>query len=166
MTTILIAAVAANGVIGADGGLAWRHPDDLRRVKALTMGHTLVMGRRNFESIGRPLPGRHTVVLTRQTTWVYGGVTVVHDAGPGLDAALSALTAATGDDTVFVFGGAETYAQLLPRAGVMELTEIDGALDGDVHFPTVDWDAWREVWREQRDGFSWARYRRRDGIGG
>lgn len=158
---IAVAAVAANGVIGRDGDLAWRNSEDLRRVKAMTMGHTLVMGRRNFEAIGRPLPGRRTVVLTRRPDWVAEGVTVVHDAGPGLDAALSAIATETGDDTVFVFGGAEVYAQLMDRVRVLELTEVDAALDGDVRFPAIDPADWREVARERREGFSWVRYERR-----
>ncbi len=158
MPLIVVASVAANGVIGRDGDLAWRNSDDLRRLKAMTMGHTLVMGRRNYESIGRPLPGRRTVVLTRQAGWSAEGVTVVHDAGPALDAALRAIAADTGDDTVFVFGGAEIYAQLLDRADALELTEIDGEVDGDVYFPAVDPTVWREVSRERRDGFAWVRY--------
>jgi dihydrofolate reductase len=158
MTVILVASVAANGVIGRGGDLAWRNSEDLRRLKTMTMGHTLVMGRRNYESIGRPLPGRRTVVLTRQPDWSADGVTVVHDAGPGLDAALDAITADTGDDTVFVFGGAEIYAALLGRVDVLELTEIDGELDGDVFFSAPDPDEWREESRERRDGFAWVRY--------
>jgi dihydrofolate reductase len=161
MTLVVVAAVAANGVIGADGDLAWRNSADLRRLKALTMGHTLIMGRKNFEAIGRPLPGRRTVVLTRQPDWNRPGVTVVHDAAAGLDAALGRIAAETGDDLFFVFGGGDVYRELLPRADVLELTEIDAALPGDVHFPPVAWDAWSEVDRDRQDGFSWVRYVRR-----
>ncbi len=160
MPVILVASVAANGVIGRGGDLAWRNSEDLRRLKAMTMGHTLVMGRRNYESIGRPLPGRRTVVLTRQPDWSADGVTVVRSDGPDLDAALASMAAETGDDTVFVFGGAEIYAALLDRVDVLELTEIDDEIDGDVFFPAMDPDAWREVWRERRDGFCWVRYER------
>lgn len=160
MTLIVVAAVAANGVIGRDGDLAWRDSDDLRRVKALTMGHTLVMGRKSFESIGRPLPGRRTVVVTRQANWAHDGVTVVHDTGADLDAALRSVVAASGDGQVFAFGGGEIYAALLPRADVLELTEIAAELPGDVHFPPVDWCDWHLVRAEPRDGFRWARYER------
>ncbi len=161
MTMILVAAIAANGVIGVGGDLAWRNSADLRRLKAMTMGHTLIMGRRNSDSIGRPLPGRRTVVLTRQSDWHVPGVTVVHDATAGLDAELDRIVAETGDDTFFVFGGAEIYRELLPRADVLELTEIDAAVPGDVHFPPVTWADWAEVSREVQDGFSWVRYDRR-----
>ena len=160
MPVILVASVAANGVIGRDGDLAWRNSEDLRRLKAMTMGHTLVMGRRNYESIGRPLPGRRTVVLTRQPDWSAEGVTVVRSAGAELDEALAAIAAETGDDTVFVFGGAEIYAALLDRVDVLELTEIDDELDGDVFFPALDPSGWREESRERRDGYAWVRYRR------
>ncbi len=161
MTLVVVAAVAANGVIGADGDLAWRNSADLRRLKALTMGHTLIMGRKNFEAIGRPLPGRRTVVLTRQPDWNRPGVTVVHDAAAELDAALQRIAAETGDDTFFVFGGGDVYRELLPRADVLELTEIDAELPGDVHFPPVAWDEWSESSRDRHDGFSWVRYVRR-----
>lgn len=160
MTTILVAAIAANGVIGAGGDLAWRNSEDLKRLKAMTMGHTLIMGRRNFESIGRPLPGRRTVVLTRQPDWHVPGVTVVHDAAAGLSAALDRIIAETGDDTFFVFGGAEIYRELLPRADVLELTEVDAAIPGDVYFPAVTWSDWAETSRDVQDGFSWVRYAR------
>lgn len=160
MTTIMVAAVARNGVIGTDGDLAWRSTDDLQRLRAMTMGHTLVMGRRNFEAIGRPLPGRRTVVVTRQRSWHVPGVSVVHDTGPGLDAELARIAETSGDDTVFIFGGGEIYAQLLDRADVLELTEVHQDLAGDTYFPTVDWSQWREVSREPRGGFSWVRYER------
>ncbi|OJV26047.1 MAG: hypothetical protein BGO26_17535 [Actinobacteria bacterium 69-20] len=162
-TMTVVAAVAANGVIGADGDLAWRNSADLRRLKALTMGHTLVMGRKNFDAIGRPLPGRRTVVLTRRADWAADGVTVVHDAGAELDAALAAIVADTGDTDVFVFGGGEIYAELIGRADALELTEIDAELPGDVFFPPVDWAEWTEVRREAQDGFAWVRYERRPG---
>ena len=161
-TLTVIAAVAANGVIGAGGDLAWRNGADLRRLKRMTMGHTLVMGRKNFDAIGRALPGRRTVVITRQPDWSADGVTVVHDAGSALNEALEAIVADTGDPAVFVFGGGEIYAQLLPHAHVLELTEIDTAMDGDVFFPAFDRGEWREAAREPQDGFAWVRYVRRE----
>lgn len=160
MTLIVVAAVAANGVIGIDGDLAWRNSADLRRLKDMTMGHTLIMGRKNYDSIGRPLPGRRTVVLTRQREWQPGGVTVVHDAESELDAALAKIVTDSGDQTFFVFGGSHVYRELLPRADVLELTEIDAELPGNVVFPAVDWDQWREVSRDPQDGFAWVRYER------
>lgn len=135
----LIAARATNGVIGADGTLPWRLPDDLRRFKTLTMGHTLLMGRRTWESIGRPLPGRTTMVLSRQVTLAPPGVTVVHDLAEG-------LARAAGD--VFVVGGASVYAAALPEATRLYLTEVHADVPGDVHFPPVDLDTWRLVREE------------------
>jgi dihydrofolate reductase len=160
VTLVVLSSVAANGVIGRDGDLAWRNSEDLLRVKAMTMGHVLLMGRRNFESIGRPLPGRRTVVLTRQPDWTADGVTVAHD----LESALDAARAQAGDGIVFVFGGGELYEQLLDRADVLELTEIDAEIDGDVYFPRIEPDRWTEVSREPRDGFSWVRYERADRV--
>ncbi|MEO7125900.1 MAG: dihydrofolate reductase [Nakamurella sp.] len=160
MTMILAASVAPNGVIGVDGELAWRNSADLRRLKASTMGHTLIMGRKNYESIGRPLPGRRTVVLTRQRGWTVPGVIVVHDAAAELDAALDEIVAETGDDIFYVFGGGEIYRELLPRVDVLELTEIHAELRGDVYFPSVDYQQWTEVSRNPQDGFSWVRYQR------
>lgn len=156
----VVAAVTANGVIGADGDLVWRNREDLQRLKALTLGHTLVMGRKNYESIGRPLPGRRTVVVTRQEGWRADGVTVVHDTGPELDRALADIAREYADGQVFIFGGGEIYAQLLDRADAMEITEIGIALDGDVTFPAIDGAQWRETSREERDGFAWVRYER------
>jgi dihydrofolate reductase len=86
---------------------------------------------------------------------------VVHDAASGLDAALRRIVAETGDDTFYVFGGGQIYRELLPRADILELTEIDAALPGDVHFPAVAWQDWVEVSRDRQDGFTWARYERR-----
>jgi dihydrofolate reductase len=141
MTLSLIAAVAANGVIGADNGLPWRIPADLRFFKASTLGKTVVMGRRTFQSIGRALPGRRNVVLTRDPGFTAEGVEIVHD----LDAALA------GDGEVMLIGGAELYAQALPRADRLYLTEIDRPFEGDARFPEFDRSQWREVWREEHE---------------
>lgn len=160
---IVVASVATNGVIGRGGDLAWRNSADLKRLKAMTMGHTLVMGRKNFESIGRPLPGRRTVVVTRQRDWARECVTVVHGAGAELDAALRRIIRETGDPVVFVFGGGEIYASLIDRAQVLELTEIATDIEGDTYFPAFDRTEWRECSREEQDGFAWVRYERRGG---
>ncbi|NED93715.1 dihydrofolate reductase [Phytoactinopolyspora alkaliphila] len=151
-TVTVIAAVARNGVIGADGGLPWSLPGDLPRVKALTLGHVLVMGRKTFDSIGRPLPGRTTVVVTRQPGWSADGVEVARSVPEALELASSI------DRHVFVFGGAEIYAQTLDVADRLELTEVHAEPVGDTRFPPVDWARWRETSREQRDGFDWATY--------
>ena len=136
----LIAAVAANGVIGRGNRLPWRLPADLRRFKELTLGHALVMGRRTYESIGRPLPGRVTVVLTRDPAFAPPGVAVARN----LDEALAAAAAACpGSGEVFVAGGAEVYAQALPRAGRLYLTRVEAEVEGDTRFPDFDPALWR-----------------------
>jgi dihydrofolate reductase len=152
----IVAAVARNGVIGADGGLPWHLPDELRTFKETTLGHVLVMGRRTYESIGRPLPGRTTVVLTRQPGWSAGAdeVVVAHD----LDTALE--RAGTLGDEVFVVGGAEVYAAALGRADRLLLTFVDLAPEGDATFPDVDWSGWRETGREPGDGWERVTYAR------
>lgn len=152
MVMTLIAAVARNGVIGRDGDLAWRDREDLQRVKRLTMGKTLIMGRRTFESIGRPLPGRTTIVVTRRYAWSRDGVTV---AG-SIDEAITAAD----DEEIVCFGGGEIYAQLIDEADRLEITEIETGLDGDVYFPPIDPDRWQETERIQRDGYSWVTYLR------
>lgn len=152
MAVILVAAVGSNGVIGVDDGLPWRIPDDLRRFKQLTLGHTLLMGRKTYDSIGRPLPGRRTVVITRQRDWSTDGVEVAHSL-------TAALGLADGND-VYVAGGGEIYRQALPLADRLELTEVDQAPDGDVTFPAFDRGEWVESARDDRDGFSFVSYTR------
>jgi dihydrofolate reductase len=156
VTLTLIASVSQNGVIGRSGDLAWRDRDDLQRVKRMTLGRTLVMGRRTFESIDRPLPDRRTIVVTHRTDWAPGGVTV---AG-----SLEAAMALADDDEVVCFGGGEIYAQLIDDADRLEITEIESVLDGDVYFPTIDPTCWRETERVQRDGYSWVTYLREDAL--
>jgi dihydrofolate reductase len=156
MTVTILAAVARNGVIGIGGGLPWSHPDELRRFKERTIGHVLVMGRRTYESIGRPLPGRTTVVVTRQPDWHVDSELVVTAAS--LFEALA--KAAALDDDVFVVGGAEVYAAALPLADRLELTHVDAAPEGDTAFPEVDWDDWREVGREPGEGWTAVTYER------
>ena len=138
-----IAAVARNGVIGADGDIPWRIPADWRRFKELTLGHTLVMGRKTYESIGRPLPGRTTVVVTRDRGWRGDGVL----AAPSVEEALAA--AASYGSTIFIAGGGEVYAATWDRLDRLELTEV--ALDpvGSVHLPPVRPAQWRETARDE-----------------
>jgi len=137
----LIVAVADNGVIGRDNALPWHLPEDLKRFKRLTMGKPIIMGRKTFESIGKPLPGRQNIVVTRDTNYRRDGVTVVHDA----DAALRAAGAVP---EIMVIGGAELFRTLLPRAGRLLLTRVHGNIDGDVVWPALDERAWRVVERE------------------
>ena len=157
MPVTIVAAVARNGVIGVDGGLPWHLPDDLRRFKALTMGHVLVMGRKTYESIGRPLPGRTTVVVTRNAAWDPGSEEVV--VATGLDEAIR--TAKAIDDEVFVVGGAQVYADALPLADRLELTLVDDEPDGDTTFPAVEWAHWDERKRDEGDGVAYVTYERR-----
>lgn len=141
----LIAAVARNGVIGRGNALPWRLSDDLKRFKALTMGHPIVMGRKTWESLGRPLPGRRNIVITRDRSYRADGATVVHSVD-------EALAAAPDADEVFVIGGAEIYALALPRADRLQLTELDANFDGDVRFPEFDRGRWRASFREDHAG--------------
>lgn len=137
----LIAAVASNGVIGRDGGLPWHLPADLRHFKRHTVGHPIVMGRRTFKSIGRALPGRSNIVVTRDPTFLAQGCQVAHS----LDDALALCAAAA---EVFIIGGASLYAEALPRASRLLLTLLDDPFAGDVTFPDFDRAQWREVERE------------------
>ena len=154
-TVTLVAAVAANGVIGKDGALPWHLPDDLRNFKRLTMGHVLVMGRRTFDSIGRPLPDRTTIVVTRQSQWRAEGVQTAADVPEAL------ARAAQLDEQVFVAGGQEIFREALPVADTMVISKVDARPDGDTVFPPVDWAAWQEESREPMDGFEVVTYQRR-----
>jgi len=142
-TLVLIAAVAANGVIGAAGGLPWRLPEDMKHFRALTVEHAVIMGRKTWESLPanfRPLPRRTNIVVSRDPDYRAAGATVV--------ASLPAAIAAAGDGDVFVIGGAELYALALPHAARLELTEIASSYAGDAYFPGIDAGDWREVARE------------------
>ena len=157
MPVTIVAAVARNGVIGVDGGLPWHLPDDLRRFKELTLGHVLVMGRKTYESIGHPLPGRTTVVVTRSAEWDPGSGEVV--VASGVPEAIEAAAAI--DDEVFVVGGAQVYAAALPLADRLELTFVDDEPEGDTTFPAVAWDDWVELRGEEGDGVAYVAYGRR-----
>ncbi|GHG65470.1 dihydrofolate reductase [Comamonas sp. JC664] len=139
-----IVAMAANRVIGAGNQLPWRLPADLARFKRITMGHTLVMGRKTYESIGRPLPGRTTLVITRQRDFAPAGVQVAHSVEDAL-----AKAQASGDTEVFIAGGADLYAQTMDRVQRLYLTRIDRDFPGDTWFPDVDLSGWRCVEEEQ-----------------
>ena len=151
---VLVAAVADNGVIGNGPDIPWQIPGEQAEFKALTMGHVLLMGRTTYDSIGRPLPGRTTVVLTRDPEWRADGVHVAHD----VEAALRLADGLPGD--VMVAGGAEVYAATLDVADEQVLTEVHLEPQGDVHYPTFDRTGWTETRREPGDGYDrvwWAR---------
>jgi dihydrofolate reductase len=142
MHVSIIVAVAENGVIGRDGKLPWHLSDDLRRFRELTMGHTIVMGRRTWESIGRALPGRRTIVVSRQP-----GYRIDADGAAvaaSLDEALRMVEAA-GDDDVFVVGGAGLYREAIPRADRLYVTRVLAKVDGDTSFPPYDPSGWRLI---------------------
>ena len=146
MRLSLIAAMAADGVIGRDNSLPWHLPPDLRRFKQLTMGHVLLMGRRTFESIGQPLPGRKTIVLSRQVGWAPPDVKVA----PSLKEALElAERESGGAGEIFVVGGAEIYRQTLKAADRLYLTRIEAEIPGDAWFPSFDTQAWGLVEEER-----------------
>ena len=141
MIVAMIAAVAANGVIGRDGVMPWRLSTDMRRFKQLTMGKPLIMGRKTFESIGKPLPGRRNIVVTRQRAFEAEGVEVAS----GIDAAI----ALAGDvDEAIIAGGGEIYAAAIDRADRLYIPEVEAAPEGDAFFPEIDQAVWREVSRE------------------
>lgn len=133
--------MASNRVIGRDNGLPWRLPADLKRFRAITMGHPILMGRRTFESIGRPLDGRSNVVVTRNRDYRVDGAVVLHS----IDCAIAYCADAT---ELMVIGGASFYEQLMPRASRIYLTLIHQPFDGDTVFPEYAPDEWRESFRE------------------
>jgi dihydrofolate reductase len=138
----LVVAVARNGVIGRNGALPWRLPADLRRFRSLTWGYPMLMGRRTWDSIGRPLPGRSSIVLTRDGNLRAEGATVVHS--------LEAARAVAGATKLMVIGGAELYRACLPLAVRLHLTEVDADIEGDVRFPPWAPEEWHEVERIAR----------------
>lgn len=153
---VAIAAVARNGVIGADGDIPWRIPEDWARFKRLTMGHALVMGRRTFDSIGRPLPGRTTYVITRDRMWRGDGTVAL----PSVDDALE-RAAAAGSELIWVAGGGEIYRAAWDRLDRLEITEVDVEPAGDATFPAIGPDVWIETGREPGAGYAFVSYRRR-----
>jgi dihydrofolate reductase len=140
---IIVVAVARNGVIGREGDMPWRLPSDLKHFKAVTMGKPIVMGRKTFESIGRPLPGRANIVISR-TSGPIDGVEVVRS----LDEAIALgreRAAETGADAVAVVGGGEIYAQAMPMADALHVTHVEAEIEGDTRFPSIDPASWRLV---------------------
>jgi dihydrofolate reductase len=134
-------AIARNGVIGSQGKLPWHIPEDLQRFRALTMGHHIIMGRRTYQSIGRLLPGRTSVIVTRNPGFSVPGAVMAASVE-------QAITQCAGDEEVFVIGGAEIYRAALPAADRIYLTDIKSDVKGDTRFPDFDRGGWREVSRE------------------
>lgn len=137
----LIAALARNGVIGRAGRIPWQLPGDLPRFKRITLGHPVIMGRKTWESLGRPLPGRRNLVISRAAGLALAGAEVFASLA-------AAITACQNADEAFVIGGTEAYREALPLADRLLLTEIDADIEGDAHFPPFDRSLWREVRRE------------------
>jgi dihydrofolate reductase len=164
---VLVAAMTRDGVIGAQGGMPWRMSSDLKHFKAATWGKPMVMGRKTFASIGKPLPGRESIVVTRDPHFAAAGAWVARD----LDAALALAQAQAlrmGADEIAVIGGGEIFRQTMARADALLITELDLERAGDTRFPTIDAGVWRETAREAqpagpRDdaGFAIIRYDRR-----
>lgn len=142
MRISIIAAMAQNRVIGRKGTMPWDLPEDRRRFREITWGHPVIMGRKTFESIGRPLPGRKNIVLTRQPEFRAEGCLVLHDMQ-------SALDACAGSDELFIIGGGELYREALPLAERIYLTVVHGEVEGDVLFPELPAGEFREVERRE-----------------
>ena len=157
----LIVAVAKNGVIGTGGTMPWHITEDFAHFKAVTLGHSVVMGRKTYESIGRPLPRRRNIVITRNTNLSIEGC----EMAPSLEAALAMYA---GEEEVFVIGGGEIYRQAMPLADKLYITHVGIEVEGDTRFPDIDSAVWHEVSREEfprgRDfehPFSFVDYERR-----
>ncbi|MDD3529284.1 MAG: dihydrofolate reductase [Gallionellaceae bacterium] len=147
----LIVAMARNRVIGIDNQLPWHLPEDLRHFKALTMGHHIIMGRKTYDSIGRPLPGRTTVIITRDPDYRMDGCLIAHSL-------LEAVAMAADDDEAFFVGGSSLYTQALPLSGRLYITEIQADYAGDAHFPEFDPAQWRETARTRQTSTSGLAY--------
>ncbi|WP_353510846.1 dihydrofolate reductase [Intrasporangium sp.] len=154
MTNVtMIAAVGRNGVIGDGSSMPWHISEDLKFFKRTTMGHPMIMGRRTFDAIG-VLPGRRSIVLTRQEDWRHPDVETAHSLA-------EALSLAGPADEVFVIGGGEVYREAMPYAARLVITEVDQSPEGSVTFPEVDLSEWQETERESHDEFAWVTYLRR-----
>ena len=139
----IIVAMARNRTIGVNNTLPWRCPEDLKYFKTLTMGHHMIMGRKTFDSIGKPLPGRTTVVVTRNADLEIAGCVIAHSLN-------EAIAACAGDDEIFIVGGAELFRQAVAIVDTLYITEIQQDVEGDAHFPEFDKSAWQEASREVR----------------
>jgi dihydrofolate reductase len=138
----IIVAKSNNGIIGKDGDLPWRLPEDLKRFKRLTTGNIVVMGRKTYDSIGRPLPNRKNIVISRNMSLKIEGVDVEHD--------LVDVLKRNQEENVYVMGGGQIYVEALPFSEKLEVTEVDVELVGDTSFPEIDSSQWKEIFREKR----------------
>ena len=141
MSISIIVALAKNLTIGIENQLPWRCPEDLKRFKALTMGHHMIMGRKTFDSIGRVLPGRTTVVVTRDENLSIEGCLIAHSL-------TDALSLCGSDEEIFIVGGAQIYRQAMDLADTLHVTEIQQDVEGDAHFPEIKRDTWQEISRQ------------------
>ncbi|MEQ3694953.1 MAG: dihydrofolate reductase [Alcanivorax sp.] len=147
MKLSMIVATAQNRVIGRDNALPWYLPNDLKYFKQTTLGKPVIMGRKTYESIGKPLPGRTNIVITRQTDYLPEGVKVVHSVAEARDLAES-VCLIDGQEEAMIMGGAEIYTLALPDADRLYLTEVHADVDGDAYFPEYDKTEWQEISRE------------------
>ncbi|KAF0844530.1 dihydrofolate reductase [Methylovorus glucosotrophus] len=138
----LIVAIAHDGVIGVNNTLPWHLPEDLKRFRALTMGHHIIMGRKTYESLNRLLPGRTTVIVTRNADYRVEGALIASSLQ-------DAILQSAGDDEVFLIGGAELYREGLVQADRLYITEIEASFSGDAFFPAIDYSLWRLVAEER-----------------
>ncbi len=138
----IIAAIGKNNELGKDNALIWHLPNDLKRFKKVTAGHHVIMGRKTYESLGRPLPNRTNIVITRNTAYQADGCVIVHSLK-------EALKAAAEDENPYILGGAEIYKQAMVLADYLDLTHVDATLDADAFFPPIDKKMWEEVAREE-----------------
>lgn len=157
----MVAAVAENGVIGADANIPWHLPEDFAHFKATTVGHVLLVGRTTHEGIGKPLPGRTTIVLTGNADWHADGVQVAHSVLEALQLADRLLADQPADRQVMVGGGAAVYAAAMPFADEQLISEVPLSPDGDTFYPGFDDSEWLEVSRAPRAGFTIVTWRRR-----
>jgi len=151
---VMVAAVAENGVIGRDKDMPWHIPADLKHFRATTTGHSIVMGRVTYEGIGRPLPYRTNIVVTRQPGWAADGVFVARSVEDAIELARGY------DGDIIIGGGAQIYVQAMPYATHQVLTEVHQSPHGDTLYPEWDRSAWTETGREDHDGYSFVWYER------
>ncbi len=145
---VLLAAIAENGVIGRANGLPWRLKSDMQHFRKVTMGKPVVMGRKTYQSIGKPLPGRTTIVITRDAAFAAPGIVAAPDLSGALEAARGDAWR-RGANAIVVAGGGEIYVQAMPLATQLSITEVHKRVDGDAHFPVIDTRTWRETGRSE-----------------
>ena len=138
----IIAAIANNNALGKDNGLIWHLPADLKRFKKITSGHHIIMGRNTFESIGKPLPNRTTVIITRNKDYLAEGCILVHSLKEALEVSKM-------DETPFIIGGAQIYEQAILTADRLDITEVHHSFEADAFFPKIDLEIWKELERER-----------------